>query len=113
MRLSDVDHKKVSNIAEVLDELLELLKFEDKRGSGAASKTQHQRPVACRYYNGVQNLRSTEGNTIAPKAGKLESHNSPFMYLQILVFSASMLNTGESGASPPTKASCPKDNHMW
>lgn len=45
MCLGDVDHKKVSYIAEVLDELLELLKFVDKRGSGAASKTQHQRSV--------------------------------------------------------------------
>lgn len=51
MCLGDVDHKKVSYIAEVLDELLELLKFVDKRGSGAASKTQHQRSVVCRENN--------------------------------------------------------------
>ena len=48
MCFRDVDHKKVSYITEIPDELLELLKFEDKRGSGATSKTQHQRSVACR-----------------------------------------------------------------
>lgn len=48
MRLGNVDHQKVSYVAEVLDELLELIKFVDERGSGAAAKTQHQRPVACR-----------------------------------------------------------------
>ncbi len=47
MGLGDVHHKKVY-IAEILDELLELLKFEDKRGSGTTSKTQHQRSVSCR-----------------------------------------------------------------
>ena len=48
MRLGDVDDNEVSYIAEVLDELLELLKFVHKRGSGATSKTQHQRSVPCR-----------------------------------------------------------------
>lgn len=48
MRLCDVDHKEVRYIAEVLDELLELLKFVHKWGSGTTSKTQHQRPVTCR-----------------------------------------------------------------
>jgi len=51
MRLGCVDHNKVRDIPEVLDELLELLKFVDERGSGAASKTQHQRPVACSHEN--------------------------------------------------------------
>lgn len=48
MSLCNVDHKKVGYIAEVLDELLELIKFVHKRGSGATSKTQHKRSVACR-----------------------------------------------------------------
>lgn len=48
MRLLDVDHKKVGYIAEVLDELLELLKFVHKRGSGATSEIQHQHSVVCR-----------------------------------------------------------------
>lgn len=49
MRLGDVNDQKVSYIAEVLDELLELLKFEHKRGSGATSEAQHQRSVACTH----------------------------------------------------------------
>lgn len=48
MSLGDVDHQEVSDVAEVPDELLELVKFVHERGSGATSETQHQRPVACR-----------------------------------------------------------------
>lgn len=46
--LSDVDHQKVCYVAEILDELLELIKFVHKRGSGAAPETQHQWSVVWR-----------------------------------------------------------------
>lgn len=48
MGLGDVDHKEVTNPAEVLDELLELVKSVHERGSSATSKTQHQRLGTCR-----------------------------------------------------------------
>lgn len=107
MRLGDVDHEEVGYVAEVLDELLELLKLVDKRGSAATSKTQHQRPVACKYTRSAK-LKSTEGHA---EATTLESGHRPFIYALMLVFSPSMLNTGEAGASPPTKDSCPRLNH--
>lgn len=34
------------------------------------------------------------------------------MNLWILDFRPSIVNTGESGATPPSNASCPKDSHM-
>lgn len=43
---------------------------------------------------------------------KLKSPHVPVKYLQMLVCFPSMLTTSVSGASPPTKASCPRDNHM-
>lgn len=107
MRLGDVDHEEVGYVAEVPDELLELLKLVDKRGSGATPKTQHQRPVACKCTRSAKR-KSTEGFT---EATKLESGHRPFIYALMLVFSPSMLNTGEPGASPPTKDSCPRHNH--
>ena len=48
MSLCDVDHQEVSHVAEVPDELLELVQLEDERGSGAAPEAQHQGSVACR-----------------------------------------------------------------
>ena len=38
-------------MAEVLDELFELVKFEEKRGSGATSKTEDQWSVVYRINN--------------------------------------------------------------
>lgn len=48
MCLGDVDHEKVGYVAEVPDELLELVKSEHERGSGATTETQHQRSAVCR-----------------------------------------------------------------
>lgn len=42
MCLSKVNNEEICDITEVLDKLFELVKFVEKRGSGAASETQNQ-----------------------------------------------------------------------
>lgn len=107
MRLRDVNHQKICDVTEIPDELLELLKFEHKRGSGATSEIQHQRSVPC----GRQQSQTQRG-TNQPDAEE-PRRDAPFINSPIDVLFFPMVTTGESGASCPTKASWPRDNHMW
>jgi len=47
MCLSKVNNEEICHITEVLDKLFKLIKFEEKRGSRATSKTQNQWTVTC------------------------------------------------------------------
>jgi len=47
MCLSKVNNEEICHITEVLDKLFKLIKFEEKRGSCATSKTQNQWTVTC------------------------------------------------------------------
>jgi len=60
---SDVDHQEVCSIAVVLDKFLELVKFEQKRGSGATPETQNERPVPCRDTDMLNTCRMQWVNT--------------------------------------------------
>lgn len=109
MCLGDVDDKKICHTAEVLDELLELLKFVHKRWSGTTSKTQYQRSITCKKTKKnqtkktPQNLGNERYNWIVFESFNL--YNAPFKKLQMLVFSPFMVTTGVSGAFPPSNAS--------
>lgn len=104
MRLCDVNHQKICDIAEIPDELLELLKFEHKRGSGAAPEVQHQRSVPWGRQQRERGLN--EPDACEPR------RDAPFMNSPMDDLFRAMVTTGESGAPSPTKASCPRDNHM-
>ncbi|MEQ2284819.1 hypothetical protein AMECASPLE_025446 [Ameca splendens] len=91
MSFSDVDHKKVRHVPEVSHELLELVKLEHKRGSGAAPKTQHQRSVVCRQE--ATQAEATERRTMQRRMDILTKKNAPFRYFNMLVLSPSMLIT--------------------
>lgn len=47
MRLSKVNNEEICHIPKVLDKLFKLVKFVEKRGSCATSKTQNQWTVTC------------------------------------------------------------------
>lgn len=61
MSFSKVNNEEICDIAEVLDKLFELVKFVEKRGSGAASETQNQWTITFKKTMNAR-LLSVQGN---------------------------------------------------